>query len=199
MQKIGNNIDKFNEYSNCIKELQDNKENYKLDEESYAKYVKALNQCQKAITDKKGTGRHLIKYNKSRKQPETTLINADNKYIKDRVSMYQAIDMANAESSEKKAYKENLEKINNLVAAKDKNYKAIKKAFSKMDQTVYMYIDPENVLDISIQQVDASDFPKVKLYLNIQDENTGNVPSGLDDTSFYVLKKDATANYVKQK
>lgn len=44
-----------------------------------------------------------------------------------------------------------------------------------MDQTVYMYIDPENVLDISIQQVDASDFPKVKLYLNIQDENTGNV------------------------
>ena len=119
--------------------------------------------------------------------------------IKDRVSMYQAIDMANAESSEKKAYKENLEKINNLVAAKDKNYKAIKKAFSKMDQTVYMYIDPENVLDISIQQVDASDFPKVKLYLNIQDENTGNVPSGLDDTSFYVLKKDATANYVKQK
>ena len=108
--------------------------------------------------------------------------------------MYQAIDMANAENSEKKTYKENLEKINNLVAAKDKNYKAIKKAFSKMDQTVYMYIDPENVLDISIQQVDASDFPKVKLYLNIQDENTGNVPSGLDDTSFYVLKKDATAN-----
>lgn len=51
--------------------------------------------------------------------------------IKDRVSMYQAIDMANAESSEKKAYKENLEKINNLVAAKDKNYKAIKRHFQK--------------------------------------------------------------------
>lgn len=184
-------------YSNCIKELQDNKENYKLDEESYAKYVKALNQCQKAITDKKAQDT-FDKYNKV-ETARTTLINADNKYIKDRVSMYQAIDMANAESSEKKAYKENLEKINNLVAAKDKNYKAIKKAFSKMDQTVYMYIDPENVLDISIQQVDASDFPKVKLYLNIQDENTGNVPSGLDDTSFYVLKKDATANYVKQK
>lgn len=197
LQKIGNNIDKFNEYSNCIKELQDNKENYKLDEESYAKYVKALNQCQKAITDKKAQDT-FDKYNKV-ETARTTLINADNKYIKDRVSMYQAIDMANAESSEKKAYKENLEKINNLVAAKDKNYKAIKKAFSKMDQTVYMYIDPENVLDISIQQVDASDFPKVKLYLNIQDENTGNVPSGLDDTSFYVLKKDATANYVKQK
>lgn len=180
-----------------ISDLQNNKENYKLDEESYAKYVKALNQCQKAITDKKAQDT-FDKYNKV-ETARTTLINADNKYIKDRVSMYQAIDMANAESSEKKAYKENLEKINNLVAAKDKNYKAIKKAFSKMDQTVYMYIDPENVLDISIQQVDASDFPKVKLYLNIQDENTGNVPSGLDDTSFYVLKKDATANYVKQK
>ena len=75
--------------------------------------------------------------------------------------MYQAIDMANAESSEKKAYKENLEKINNLVAAKDKNYKAIKKAFSKMDQTVYMYIHPENVKDISIQQVDSSDITKL--------------------------------------
>lgn len=103
LQKIGNNIDKFNEYSNCIKELQDNKENYKLDEESYAKYVKALNQCQKAITDKKAQDT-FDKYNKV-ETARTTLINADNKYIKDRVSMYQAIDMANAESSEKKAYK----------------------------------------------------------------------------------------------
>ncbi len=57
-----------------------------------------------------------------------------------------------------------------------------------MDQTVYMYIDPENVLDISIQQVDASISRKEKLYLNIQDENTGNVPSGLDDTVLCVEK-----------
>ena len=48
-------------------------------------------------------------------------------------------------------------------------------AFAKMDATVYMYIEPENPLSVSVQQVDASDFPKVKLYLQILNSDTGEV------------------------
>ena len=54
-------------------------------------------------------------------------------------------------------------------------------------------------LNISVQQVDASEFPKVKLYLSVQDEGTGEVPDNLDKKMFYVKKANKDAEYVEQK
>ena len=52
-------------------------------------------------------------------------------------------------------------------------------------------------LNISVQQVDASAFPNVRLYLRVEDALSGEVPV-LDDILFFIRKQDANANFVKQ-
>lgn len=54
-------------------------------------------------------------------------------------------------------------------------------------------------LDIAVQQVDASSFPHVKIYLDIKDADSGTVPSGLGQQFFTLERQDANARYVKQK
>ena len=41
--------------------------------------------------------------------------------------------------------------------------------------------EPKNQAVVSIQQIDASEFPTVKLYMSIKDKTTGNVIENLDD------------------
>ncbi|MDO4614953.1 MAG: VWA domain-containing protein, partial [Lachnospiraceae bacterium] len=53
-------------------------------------------------------------------------------------------------------------------------------------------------LSISVQQVDASAYPEVKLYLDVVNENTGEIPSDLEQMVFYIGREDATATYVEQ-
>lgn len=57
---------------------------------------------------------------------------------------------------------------------------------------------PASDLAISVQQIDASAFPHVKVYLQVKDGN-GDVPKGLDGSLFYLSRADANAKYVKQK
>lgn len=58
--------------------------------------------------------------------------------------------------------------------------------------------EPARDLAISVQQVDASAFPTVRLYLRVEDPATGEVPEGLDGTLFYIEREDANATFVKQ-
>ncbi len=53
-------------------------------------------------------------------------------------------------------------------------------------------------LSISVQQVDASAYPEVKLYLDVVNENTGEIPSDLEQMVFYIGREDATATFVEQ-
>lgn len=53
-------------------------------------------------------------------------------------------------------------------------------------------------MEVTVQQVDASEFPKVKLYVNLKDPATQKVPDNLDKTLFYINKEDANQKYVKQ-
>lgn len=116
--------------------------------------------------------------------------------MNEKTAVYEAVDMSSAEESEVNSYKEHLETIQKLIA--DEDYASIQTAFDEMDEIVNPYIEPENPLDITIQQVDASEFPKVKLYLNIQDPASGAVPEGLESTLFYLRKEDANGSFVKK-
>ncbi len=136
--------------------------------------------------------RQIIKELKTTKEE---MFAANDAYVKEKLEFYQSLDLEDAEESVKKDYETKMKSIQKL---EDDDYKAYQKAFLEMDEIVYMYIDPENILDISVQQVDASGFPKIKLYLSVKDDATGNVPDNLDRTLFYVNKKDANAKYVKQ-
>ena len=122
-----------------------------------------------------------------------------NAYIQDQVEYYESIDMSKAEKKEISSYQTEMDQISDLAEAKTKNYAKIKDAFEKMDEIVFMYTEPEKALDIQVQQVDASEFPKIRLYVNVEDPATGEVPANLDETMFYIRKEDANAAYVRQK
>ncbi len=53
-------------------------------------------------------------------------------------------------------------------------------------------------ISITVQQVDASAYPEVKLYLDVVNEDTGEVPADLEQTVFYIGREDANAEYVQQ-
>ena len=94
------------------------------------------------------------------------LKSADDQYISDQVSMYENVDLSEASSKEVSSYKTILKEIQSLTKEKTRNYKSIQKTFAKMDQAIYLYIDSKNPLDVTVQQVDASAFPKIRLYLS---------------------------------
>lgn len=176
-----------------IEEMEAKKDIYDL-AESYRDYEDALNNCKKALeqreyentvnafSDSRDTFEQLVKDNKA--------------YVKDKLDTYETADWSNADQSDKARYDTDVQKINTLLA--DEKYGDMKSVFEEMDDIAFMYIEPENPLNVKVQQVDASGYPMVKLYVQLQD-SAGDVPEKLDSNFFYVRKEDAKASYVRQK
>lgn len=120
-------------------------------------------------------------------------------YIQDQIRYYESVDMSKADETELSSYEKEMKQVNDLAQAKTKKYAKLKEAFDKLDEIVFMYIEPEKSINIQVQQVDASEFPKIRLYVNVEDPVTGEVPENLDGTMFYIRKADANATYVRQK
>ena len=196
LKKIVNYLDEYNTAADEYKSMNKEKEQYALDEDSYKEYENALHDCSDAIEQKNPES--LINAVEIAKETLEDLKKADDSYVEDRVKMYEGLDLKDAGDDVVSGYKKNLKEIQDLTGKGKKDYKAIKEAFSKMDQIVYQYIEPKNQAVVSIQQIDASEFPTVKLYMSIKDKTTGNVIENLDDAFFYINKQDANAKYVKQ-
>ena len=196
LKKIVNYLDEYNAAADEYKSMNKEKEQYALDEDSYKEYENALHDCSDAIEQKNPES--LINAVEIAKETLKDLKKADDSYVDDRVKMYEGLDLKDAGDDVVSGYKKNLKEIQDLTGKGKKDYKAIKEAFSKMDQIVYQYIEPKNQAVVSIQQIDASEFPTVKLYMSIKDKTTGNVIENLDDAFFYINKQDANAKYVKQ-
>lgn len=197
LKSIKSDIDTFENCKKEVETLENEKENYDLDETEYNTYVETLESCREAI-DKKQASEAMERFDDV-KTALNTLTEANDAYIEERMELYESIDLSDAEKDVKSGYEDNIKELQDLADSKDaKNYAAYKEAFAKMDETIYMYIDPENVLNVAVQQIDASEFPKVKLYLSIRDPNTEVVPEDLESSFFYIKKEDANAQFVKQ-
>ena len=196
LKKIVNYLDEYNAAADEYKSMNKEKEQYALDEDSYKEYENALHDCSDAIEQKNPES--LINAVEIAKETLKDLKKADDSYVEDRVKMYEGLDLKDAGDDVVSGYKKNLKEIQDLTGKGKKDYKAIKEAFSKMDQIVYQYIEPKNQAVVSIQQIDASEFPTVKLYMSIKDKTTGSVIENLDDAFFYINKQDANAKYVNQ-
>lgn len=196
LKEIAKNVDTFEECASNLSKMKKEKKQYDLDSDSYSLYESALKECSTAI--KKKEARKTQTLYKDATKALKDLKNADDTYIFDRQKMYEDVDLSEATSKEVKSYKSILKEIQILTKEKKRDYSSIKKTFAKMDQTILMYIVPKNPLNVTVQQVDASAFPKVRLYLNVKDYNTREVPKKLSNSLFYIKKKDAHAKYVKQ-
>lgn len=119
-------------------------------------------------------------------------------FVQDQISFYKSVDMSEAEEEEVSSYDAQMETLGKLTKSKDRDYPAIKEALEKVDDAAFLYIESENDLNVEVQQVDASEFPKVRLYVNVEDPSTGEVPEDLDNALFYIRKEDADAKFVRQ-
>lgn len=194
LQNVKHDADVFADCKKQLKTMENEKENYKLDTESYLAYTEALENCEKAIEEKRAS--EAVELFDEAGNALEELIEANEAYISERIKVYEAIDLSEAEEDVKAGYDTNMAAIQKLSETKD--YAAYEDAFQKMDEAVYQYIEPKHTLDVTVQQIDASAFPKVKLYLSVKDSDTEAVPENLESSLFYIRKEDANAGFVKQ-
>lgn len=197
LKSMTKEIDEFYEDVEELDAMEGEKEQYELETSSYGTYTAALEECRQAVKDKQ-VKETLARFDEAEAALQD-LLDANEAYIDSQVSVYEGIDMSEAEDSEVSDYEKAMKQITKLAESDEKDYPAIREAFEEMDEIVYLYVEPEKELDIEVQQVDASEFPKVRLYLNLEDPSTGEVPEDLKGPMFYIQKKDANAEYVKQK
>lgn len=193
---VNKNVSDFQSCSKEVKTMQEEKANYDLAHENYEEYEKLLSDCADAIKEKDASG--ALELFQEVKQSFSDLKAANDDYIDDRIDTYENLDLKDAEDKVKTSYDKNLSNIHELAKSEDRDYQALQKAFNSMDQAIFMYIEPKNPLEVTVQQVDASEFPKVKLYVNLKDPATQKVPDNLDKTLFYINKEDANQKYIKQ-
>jgi len=121
-------------------------------------------------------------------------INKANAY--DRFYEYSCVDMTYADKEEKEAYEEQIQIINDLIEGEDDE--KLLAALEEIEEIAEPYMLAENPLTVSVQQIDVSQFPNIKVYTRLEEQDTGVVPENLDPVMFYIKKKDANGDYVKQ-
>lgn len=168
------------------------KEKYELSD-GYVDYENYLEECMEALEEKDyETASKLVEDADSRLQD---LIGQNNEYIEEKINSYNSLDMTVADIEDKTNFETNLQTVRQL--ASEGKYNELSSVFEQLDEIAYQYIEPEYALNVNVQQIDASDYPNIKLYLQIEDMISGKVPV-LDNTLFFIRKQDANANYVKQ-
>ena len=96
-------------------------------------------------------------------------------------------DSTRARESELKEMETLIVDIESLIGKK--NFVDAKQKLALLEE-IYRVISVEHDnLQILIDQVDTSEYPKVKLYLNIKDTLTDQVPAGLGQEFFYLSEK----------
>lgn len=193
---VQKSVEDFQVCSEEISAMNEEKGNYDLAHESYEAYEKKLSECADAVKEKEASTALELFQDAKKALADLKLANDD--YIEDQIDTYENLDLKDAEKKVVDSYDKNLAKIQELAKSEDRDYGAIKKAFNSMDKAVFQYIEPKNPLEFNIQQVDASAFPTVKLYVSLKDPATKTVPKNLDKTLFYINKEDANQKYVKQ-
>ena len=197
LDEVKTKSDQFISYGKEIKKMDEQKDQYAFDEEAYSAYEKAVSECM-ALFEEKSASEALASYDEVTALQDQ-LITANEAFIKNRVELYQSIDLAEVTDKEKKIAADNIAKLEKMIKeVKTDDYGEYKNLFQKTDEILYMYIDPENKLNVVVQQIDASEFPKIKVYMSISDENTGEIPKDLKSSFFYIKKEDANASFVKQ-
>lgn len=196
LKSIYEDVESFEQCAEEIGQLQDEKETFHMEDSTFEDYVKVLEECAQAVNEKDAA--YACSLLESAKTSQTRLIETNDSYIHDMLELYEAADLSDAEKSEIDTYEKHLTNIKKLFEKDKKDYREIQQAISQMNESVYMYIQPENLLNINVQQIDVTEFPKIKLYLSIKDAANGEVPENLEKSFFYIKKENADSQYVKQ-
>lgn len=123
------------------------------------------------------------------------LVGKNNEYIKDKISKIDETDQSLLSQEDSDGVKTKKEEIENLVS--QNQFVKANEEVEKLIQLVTSLTTPKEKIKIQVKQVDVSSFPKIKLYADITDES-GKVPTNLEQVFFHIEEKDANAQYVKK-
>ncbi len=184
---------KLDEYQTTLDGYKADMEKYRLTD-SFSGYEQALADLEQSIQDRDAVQAEARI--EDAKLAFDDLIEDNNRYAEEHLSSYENLNLANADASELQAYDEAINQLETLL--EEGEYSAMPEVISDLDQIYNQYVDPETALNVTVQQVDASEFPHVKLYAQFEDPISGQVPENLDQMLFYIRKQDATGDYVRQ-
>ena len=154
-------------------------------------YNRLVGQCQSAINQKDLN---------AAKKAQTELDDLEEKVVAENKENADAYLKELKSSDTSKAYDSELKKIDDyedeLKSCIQKNdFKSandIKEEWQKLLAAIQIEYDN---LEIQVVQVDTSDYPKVKIYLDIRDKTTDEVPSDLKKGYFCLEEKTGSSNF----
>lgn len=187
----------YRESKQTLRQLKKEMGRYELDETAYNKYIDFLTKWEEAYEEKNPY--KIVECSKTKNKQLEKLKTSNEQYMSSRIRFYENIDLSKAEKNVKTVCENGLKKLKELKKTNRINkYSEFKKISDEMNSEVYMFIEPKKQVSVSVQQVDATEYPKVKLYLDVKDSNTQKTPTDLEDSFFYINREDSNEKFVKQ-
>lgn len=197
LKSIQENGEAYLDGKHKIKELKKEAKDYNLDATAYNEFCDFLKDWEMAYEEE--DVETAVASAVSADTRMSDLVRFSDEYMDEKIEFYEGLDLSEAEDDVKKSCESGLKKMKKLKKSKDKSkYLDFKEVVEKLDEAAYLFIEPEQTLDFLVQQIDVTEYPKVRLYLNIKDPSNGEVPKKLDSSFFYINKEDANGDYVKQ-
>lgn len=123
------------------------------------------------------------------------LVKKNNDYMKDKFSAIEKIDQSFLPQEDTDSIKTKRDEIDQLI--KDNKFIQAGEKVEALITLVNQLTTSNEKISIKIKQVDVSNFPKIKLYADITDQN-GKVPADLNQVFFHIDEKDANAEYIRK-
>ncbi len=207
LTKIQDELTEFELTRDHINVLKDRSTKYSMGSKEYDDYMLALKRCDIAVQNEEAAS--AISLFEDVRDKFNRLIKSNESYIQMTLKVYSQIDMTNARDEDITNYNLQMDKLNELITAEHKDYSEIKQEFGVMDNIVARYAEAENPLDIKVQQVDVSQYPNIKMYVEVQDATEIDKDAQDDTTSekdlsnlagdlFYIKKEDIDGHFVRQ-
>ena len=190
------NKSRLNAVSAKLEKYEKEKEQYLIsdDTDDYDEYETLIDECKDVIKREKV------------KQAESTigdvesqldkLIRSNDKYVDEKVAEYKEVNLSSAKKDEKSNFDSCVEEINNLK--KEHKYSSIPDQFLKLDDIVVQYIESDEVVSVYISRVDTSNYPKVKLTVQVTNQSSFSPISNLETDKFHVEKVTGFEKYQSQ-
>ena len=157
-------------------------------------YHRLVNECQSAISQKDLD---------AARTSQAALDDLEEQVVAENKEKANAYFKELQESDTSKAYDSELKKIDGYKdelssCIKENDFKSandIKEEWQKLLESIQIEYDN---LDIQVVQVDTSDYPKVKIYLDIRDKTTNEVPAGLTKGYFWLEEKTGGSDFERK-
>ena len=190
------NKSRLNAVSSKLEKYEKEKEQYLIsdDTDDYDEYEELIDECKDVIKREKV------------KQAESTiedvesqldkLIRSNDKYVDEKVAEYKEVNLSSAKKDEKSNFDSCVEEISNLK--KEHKYSLIPDQFLKLDDIVVQYIESDEVASVYISRVDTSNYPKVKLTVQVTNQSNSSPIANLETDKFHVEKVTGFEKYQSQ-